>query len=426
MEQNEKRILYFQSLSPLTAFAEACFSLTPKVSLPKANALYLEIGGTQRLFGGEEGVLYLAENLASPFELEKRYVLNDRPEWAPALAIAPEVWLQKGQSQARLFQLPIDRIEYCGDPMTFEAEGPARKNLTAFMKRVGIRAIGDFARLSTAAVGRRFGKMGVELGEWVHGNRELVLPPLVSQENIRESLDADSISSLEELLFLLRQTLVRIEARLRGRALVARQIRLVFFLESRQILERFLDLSEPMQESQALLKLLKEFLSHQTWTSPLEKLEVEVSKTEPFTAGQLSLFDKGENRFLDLAQYVERLKNRFGFESVGFPDLQESYLPERSWKNVWPPPKANRVADSGNRSQGFPAPGIRPLFLFTPAKPCPAPRHCRLIPSENLATEWWEEGGDRSYFIAETPQGERLWVYWDCQRREWFLQGTFD
>jgi len=36
---------------------------------------------------------------------------------------------------------------------------------------------------------------------------------------------------------------------------------------------------------------------------------------------------------------------------------------------------------------------------------------------------WWARPVHREYHFAETLRGDLLWVYYDRQRRRWFLQG---
>jgi protein ImuB len=50
----------------------------------------------------------------------------------------------------------------------------------------------------------------------------------------------------------------------------------------------------------------------------------------------------------------------------------------------------------------------------------------RLRGLERVESGWWD-GADvaRDYFLAETPGGERLWVYRDRRSRDWFLHGLF-
>jgi hypothetical protein len=327
------------------------------------------------------------------------------------------VILAPGKSEAHLHSLPLSRLSLCGDPATAEIVRDERDALAKFMKRVGMHVIGDFAKLPAGAVHRRFGKPGLILHEWVLGMRELALPAFVATETLKDKLDADDVMSLDALLFLLRQALVRIEARLMGRCEAAKQVKLTFLLESDPPLVRTLELSTPTQIAQPMLRVLRDFLNGLTWSSPLVRLEIEVAQTVPHRPGQLSLLDDMENRFHDIAEYVGRLRARFGDASVGFPSLRESHLPERSWEAVWPPEKAPPVRDR------YPK---RPLFLFDPPKPCTPPRNWVLVPSENIFSEWWDGMSTRQYFVATNPDGESLWVYWDQGRKEWFLHGTFN
>jgi hypothetical protein len=411
------RILYFQSNLPLTSFSEACLSLTPKIFVHKDQELFLDIEVTRKFFGGEANQLKAAEALCQSFEIPPQYVVTDRPEWARPLALLPQIALPPGKSQAYLATLPIERLILCGDPGVVDEEIKERERLVAFMRRVGMNLISDFTTLSPTAIGRRFGKMGMRLQEWVLGNREVCLPQLEIKEKIKEAIDTEALGSLEALLFNLRQIFIRIEARLRGRNMLAKVFVFTFYPESGNQIVKHLNLAEPLREANALLKILRDFFSDVQWDSPLQRLEIDVADTIQFQGGQLSLFDTTENQFSDLAQSIHRWRHRFGEQAVGFADLQESYLPERSWKAAWPLPR-----------QPLPEriPRVRPPFIFSPPKPYSLTHNLRLIPSENLATEWWREGGNRRYFIAETPRGEKLWVYWDGKKQAWFLHGTFD
>ncbi len=412
------RILYFQSQTPLQAFSEACLSLTPRIFVHKDHEIFLDIGVTKKLFNGEKNILARAEKLMLSFKIAPKMVVTDRFEWARVFLEKDHNHIPEGKSHSRLMGLPIDRLLECGDPAMLEKEMPERIKLIAFMKRVGLRVVSDFAQLNATAINRRFGKLGVHLQQWVMGTRELCLPPFTPEQTLKETLDTEEIGSLEQLLLELKPLFQRMEARLLGRAKLAREITFVFHLDSGEKSTKYLKLSEPMRETFSFLKLIKDFLGKTTWESPLKEVEIEITDMIPFLPGQLSLFDTTENRFSELSPYVERLKNRYGDDAVGFADLKESYLPERSWKMVFPPP--------ANSKAPRPKSLLRPPLLFSPPKPYFPSRNSRLIPSENLDCEWWEEGGHRRYFVTQNPQGERLWIFWDCDRQEWFLHGTFD
>ena len=400
----------------MSDLSEACLSLTPKVATFFPNTLFLDIGITQLVFGGEERQLLAAEELWETFHLDPTYVVCDQPEWAWPLATEKRVVIPAGKSQKRLYQLSIDRLRFCGTPAEVLEQERERIKLVAFMARVGMKTVGDFMKLSPLAINRRFGKMGCQLQQWLSGEREFPLPTFFPQSDICESVEAEDVSSIEQLLFLLRGVLSRIEARLKGRCRAAKKMKMTFFLDSHPPLMKELVLAEPLQRADHFLKLLKDFLNQTTWKSPLQSVKLEIPDTIPHQMGQLSLFDLTENRQVDLGQYVSRLRSRFGDKCVGFAELKESHLPERSWTTTWPP-KASTHAKGH-----FPK---RPLFIFDPPKPYHPSENSRLIPLENLTAHWWEFVGERRYYIAESPK-EQLWIYWDFNKEAWFLHGTFD
>ena len=411
-----KRILYLQGTSDLTNFSETCLKLTPKIFLPSPQDLYLEIGSSQKCLGGEAKVLFLLEELLTTFDLKLNWVLTENEAWAKALAVGEKALLPPGKSRAALLALPIERLVYCGNPGDFKAEQQEREKLTSFMRRVGLKTIGEFVNLSELSLIRRFGKAGLFLKDWVQGKRECCLKPFVPQEVISEIIETDSEIALEGLIFYIKGALSRAEARLYGRGLAARQLKLGFHLEGGEFKVRSLDLCEPTRDPKVLLRLLREVLDGMQWEAPLEKLEIAFSQTVPYVCGQLSLFDKTENISSDLAQYVSRLKTRYGGTVVGFPEIRESHLPERAMALAFPPQAA---------PPALPHLPKRPLFVYSPPKPYLPPRGVKLTPSENLSTQWWETGGgQRHYFIADTAAGEKLWVFFE--KRNWFLHGTFD
>ena len=412
------RTLYIHSPQPLFAFAESCFALTPKVSLIGAHDLYLEIDSTKKALGGEPRLLLKAEQLADQFLSDRRrMVLVDRPEWAQAfLQDQTDLVLPIGKSAASFAKLSLDRLVWVGDPSTLEADFPAREKLVLFMKKVGLRTIADFLALAASAVHRRFGKEGEVLQDWAAGKRQLCLPPFTPEQPIAEKIDADDLFNLEALLFALRQVLIRVQARLEGRARAAKKIQLTFNLESHDPVIKILELTAPEQSAQVLLRVLREFLNGFHWESPLVRLELTVTDMVSHLPGQLSLLDDSENKFYDLAQYVGRLRARLGEEQVGFASLKPSYLPERSYALCWPPTPAPE------KREGFPR---RPLFLYTTPKPFQPSARWELTLTENLNVEWWEPGGTRQYFIARNGE-QCLWVYRDSMKGTWFTHGSFD
>lgn len=420
----QSRILYLKRKG-IAPFAEACLTLSPRLFVHGGEELFIDLTPTLKWFGGEEAWLTAFEKLRESFNERTPYLVGDRMEWSKAFYERDsEALLEKalvippGQSQSWLWQLPIERLMAVGDPTLLAAERKDREYLVSFMRRVGLNRICDFVRLDATAIGRRFGKRGLILQDWLLGHRPIAFPPFVSREPLKEFIDAEDLISVQALLHQARGAFDRIAARLVGRGEMAKVIQVSFYFDEQATQHQFLTFHEPARTTAALIKPLEQYLDRPRWEGPLKFIELEVKETGRFVPGQLSLFETTENRMADLAGYVQELQGRWGEEAVGFAELQESYVPERSWRRVFPPPVA---------ADHRPWVGMRPPILYSPPRPYTPPRHFSLTPSENLATEWWEDSGAyRRYFIAHHPHGPKLWLFWDCQKREWFLQGSFD
>lgn len=419
----KQRILYFESPKISTTLQEACFCLTPMVFSSPSGSLYMDIGQTLKRLGGESKALELFGELLHTFQIEGKGVLTDRPEWAKMLVTSGTTILPEGAGPSLLSPLPMEKIALCGDPFTLTEQFQARQDLVSFMRRIGMKCLGDFMQLPLPAIDRRFGKLGNDLWEWLFGKKTLCLPLFVPLTPIQITFQTDSVHSLEGLLFSLKRSLLQLECALIGRALVAKQLRLDFKLDWGEPFSKTLTLSEPVQSAERLFRALRDFLEPIRWSSPLQELHLEVTESRPAVPGQLSLFDKVENRRHDLHLYLERLQYRYGSTNAGISELQESYLPERSWRmrsaqKTLPPTSLPNHPPAYAQS--------RPPFLYTPPKPCIPNRTWKLTPLESIASEWWKPGGIRKYFLANPPSGERLWVYFDSEKRQWYLQGSFE
>ncbi len=410
------RFLYLMLAEPRPDFAEACLALTPKVFCVGVH-LYLEITATEKYFGGFEGWMARFEALRALYENEIPFegVVVDKPEWGAALSPGARrlLILPEGQSQAALFAKGLTALLTCGDPQKLEEEKPLREKLILFMKRVGLNTVGDFARLPNDAVVRRFGKGILPLHDMVLGQRPLCLRIFEPDHRLVESLDAEEASSQESLIYLMNSTLNKMEARLLGRAALAKKITFTFRLES-GTKRKDLFLTEPSRNSAALLKLFSEWVNGLKWDSPLRKVGVEVTDAIAQGSRQLHLFDDDETRQQDLQTYLERLRHRLGQDKAGFIKLKESHLPECTWEMVSQPVLPLKKRDF------YPA---RPLYLFSPRPFVFNAAVWRLTPTEKLTTSWWSGEPPRQYYLAHGPNDEKLWLF--QTQDQWYLHGEF-
>lgn len=412
---SSRKILYFQKPKDLIPFAESLISLTPKVSVVGED-IYADTSPTEKLFGGEARTLEKAEHLLKLFDEKASWVFTESILWAKALCLKEKNIFKSGESQKLLLALPIESIALCGNPLLLKDQEKERAQLVSFFKKVGLCFCSDLLKIPLPALTRRFGKQAVELLQALRGENEPHLPFFEPHEPIIFKIDTESLFSLESLLFEIEKILPSLEARLQGRHALIQKLKLTFFLENKTTLSKLIAFSQMTREPSIILRILKECFQETKWTSPLRHFTLEISESVSVSPGQLNLLDDSEERFQDLGDYVYRMRLRFGEENVGFPLLQDNYLPEASWKTAWPP---------SENSFSYPD-HSRPLFLFNPPLSFSPSRQWSLTPLENLTLHWWEKSISRNYYLAQNPEGENLWVFWDTQLQKWFCHGSFD
>ncbi len=199
--------------------------------------------------------------------------------------------------------------------------------------------------------------------------------------------------------------------------------------------------------------------------------EIELNaKAVPATAEQLRLFSEqgilpgacpelsrrsAHARDLDTAnRALARLRAEFGDEAVLRAKLGYGHLPEArfAWEAIdhveLPKPNRNprvisrrrlaavelNVLNDLNQSKGALVRRIlaKPVPLLSPPRTrgdgwlLLGPKHGaveKLSGPYVISGGWWNREIHREYYFASTRHGDILWIYYDRQRRRWFLQG---
>jgi protein ImuB len=107
---------------------------------------------------------------------------------------------------------------------------------------------------------------------------------------------------------------------------------------------------------------------------------------------------------------------------------QDDHRPERAWKRVALPDAARGPKARAARDDVASARDPRPTWLL----PHPVPlrgRVCRVLAGpERLESGWWDDAGvRRDYYVVDTGDGQRAWVYRPAGEAEggFMLQGWF-
>ena len=435
----------------LERLARWAMRFTPRVAPVGPAALFLDVTGCERLFGGEEALADLLREGLENFGLTARLALAGTLGAAWALAhhgaddelvvIPPGATVS--EVEEALAELPVAALRL--DPPETAAE------LASF----GLGKIGALRALDPAALDKRFGpslvcRLGQALGlveehvAYMHPSipreaRRAFVEPVSTAKGIRAAVN----ELLDDLCRLLKRT---------GEGV--RRLRLIYCRVDGGQGSVAIGTSRPRRRQESLMALFAEQLQRIEPGFGIEEMALTADVVEESpgdvqgvlfqavgpVAADYGSVDGGED---ELAGLLDRLGNRFGFDCIARPVPRQSWLPERAVQRRWP--MATPAGDAGAR---WPARcRRRPLRLLSPPEPVEAvvsavsgggpsacmrwrgiSRRVRFADGpERLECEWWREHGPRrDYYLAEDDAGRRYWLFREGSRApHWFLHGFF-
>ena len=429
----------------LAAVAAWATQFTPGVSLAPPDAVLVDIGDCLRLFGGLGALRARLQDGARA--LGYAALLAIAPTATAALLLAragrTDTVAQAGALPAALAALPLELTD--ADP-----------GIVATLAAAGVTRFGAAAALPRAALARRGGGPLLATIDRALGTRADPRPPFVPPPRYTGRLDLPApVEATEALVFAVQRLVVELAGWLLGHGQGA--LELALSLEHEHHLRRRLGtpasivrfrLAAPTRETPHLLAVLRERLARVALPGPVEAIALESTLCAPLSGRNRSLLPGDRDHAT--VPLLDRLRARLGEDAVTRVAPCAEHRPERAWAVRDCAPDAGdavlrragrqpirRSADAaphGASPEPLLAAGPRPVWLL--AEPQPLGARLAAQPwvlqdgPERIESGWWD-GGDvrRDYFVAETPAGERVWLYRDGRNGfgdgEWFLHGWF-
>lgn len=309
-------------------------------------ALYLDLRGLEKLYRGDLANLERAIRRAVPSlllpqlgagsgkfaalaaarEMGRAGDGGTRGSPSPRLPVSASPRLRvvpAAETRAFLAPLPIDQL-------------PLAPDKVEWLRQLGLRTIGELARLPIGAVQAQLGPAGARAWRLAHGQDDEPVMPRRPSPSVRTAMRFDDpLGSEDAFFFALDQLLGRAFADPSMRSRSTRQARLGALLSDRSAWERVVTFKEPIAGARSAFTALKHRLSPPGALppAPIEELSVELRELDAVLGHQTNLFASRARAQDFLAEAVERLRARYDHVPLyrAVPVEPWSRRPENRW-----------------------------------------------------------------------------------------------
>ncbi len=423
---------------------------SPVVSIDPPDGLFLDVAGTERLFGHESDLCRAILGAMHRFGLGARIAVADTvgAAWAVArFGSTPRALVASGEEERALESLPVAALrisEATADALS-ELGVETVGQLTALDRdRVAARFGGDVALRLDQALGRAFEPVTPLVYETPPQVERVFQGPVKAQEGIVRTAE-DLVNELAEDLLRARRGILEATLVLVPSDLPARRLQIT--------------LARPSADARHLWTMLKPKVEAAHLGFGIESLRFVAVRTARLPARQSSVWrdeaalDAGTH-VMDarIGELIDVLSARLGPESVVRPHTGPTHLPERvyTWKRPDEPHTRTSEAPVG-APHATPRPA-RPSMLFDPPEPAAldlssehnaparlrwrgiAYRVRRIRGPERIARPWWDDDPARpdgsphtlrDYYRLETACGRTLWAFREPKHGRAFVHGEW-
>jgi protein ImuB len=424
----------------LIALVDWCVRFSPAVAADPPDGLFLDITGTDHLWGGEAQMMADLRARLGAAGLPFRCAIADTPGAAWALAHFADAAIAPPGGQGDLLApLPVAALRL--DP-----------EACVQIERLGLKTVGQLMDIPRAPLGRRFGAHTLtRLDQALGRSKEALVfrrppTPWVARLAFAEPISAPQ-NMVRAAFDICAKLCDRLEAEGRG----ARRFEIAYHRLDGRSPGAAVGLALPGRDPVRIGKLIAPKLEAIDPGFGVEVVTLIAHEVEPVSGRQVKLEGARDAAVEDgLAPLVDRLTNRLGPERVWRAAPVESHVPELAAGRVRP----LEAATSGARPWDPQAP--RPTRLFR--RPEPVESVMALIPDdppthfrwrgrlhrvrraegpERIGVEWWKGDIDdvrighvRDYYRVEDEAGARFWLFraglYDAATPPaWWLHGLF-
>jgi len=340
-------------LQALRGLAEALLAIGPAVEVVAPDALLLDAGAAHLLGGGtsvgrgtieaERRLIAEARALAAGLGYAVRAAVASGR--GPALALArhgaeASACVAPGREAQALAPLPLEALGL----------GPA---VAERLAGVGVRSVGELARLPAEGLALRFGPAGAAAARLARGDDPSLLTPYLPETLPEEAIELEGVAeSAEPVLFVLGRLAERVAARLGGRGLGASRLKLTLKLDPRGEERLLVPLARPSSAPERWLPTLRERLLALRLPGAVTGVRLTAVEVAACPAAQLAFGDRPEVAAA-LETVLARLGGRLGDGAVLSAEPVDRHRPEAAWRTgPFRPPRGGAGGSWGEGAGG--------------------------------------------------------------------------
>ena len=409
------------------ALLEVAETFSPRVEDDGEGVAYVDVSGTERLFGGSEdqlarAAIHAIEAIGLPARVGVA-ASKLASRIAAELPQSPTI-VALGEEASFLAPLPLARLS----PELEAAD---------MLQRFGLTSIGDLARLPETEIASRLGEIGRDLHFAARGIDPRPLIPRALPPEFREGMELEwPLVSLEAFLFIANAALDRLSKRMEFQGFACKRIEVTLTLEPDGYDARGIDLPAPTRDVKTILTLIRLDLEKRPPGAPVVGFTFVAHPDRPRRA-QLSLFGPAVLSPEKVATTIARLVSMLGEGRVGIPMTVDGHLPERHAVGDFAPPPPPDEKRAPKRARGLLA-----LRTFRPpvaVKVITRDEKIAAISGDisgdvglcsgpwKVEQGWWSERPHiREYWDVELTRGGVYRVYRDESANGWFIDARYD
>lgn len=417
-----------------------CGRYTPMVAADGADGLALDVTGCAHLLGGEAAMLADMTDRLERLGFAVSGALADTAGAARAVARfgRPGTVVPPGSTARTLERLPVVAL------------GLDRESAAALV-HLGLRRIGDLYGLPRGSLAARFGRDTVLRLDRALGHAAEPFDSLRDRAAPCERIAfAEPIGTRADIDAALAHLLECLCAGLERQGTGARRLELACHRVDGSAQMAVVGTARPLRDMAALARLFRDRLDGIDPGFGIEAMILSAPGVERQAAAQDRLDAVRDAAGGDAtAALVERLGNRFGFNTVRRPIPVDSHLPDRAWYarpaveaadgaagwtvGILRPPRMLRrpeavEAETGKVAEDEASAALSPPAAFRWRGRRHVVRHAE--GPERIAPEWWRAGaggtsGSCDYWRVEDGDGRRYWLCRSGRPPQWRLHGLF-